>query len=248
VHLATLRRQSRAIPGYDIINRAVGELVLDLRANNAQQPGPGQDYALEYTRDLLWQLIDYAEQFLINEYRQLVNKRQFTFGSWPLAPTQMGNVAKTIQSYAVKRYDFNFEFFWTRMQLALQKDKEFGPVLESAKTQLDFLVSCSFLTFLWSVFWGTCLFLTAGPVWLFLAVTLGGPVLAWVWYRVALVHYRTFADVLRTSVDLFRLDLLAQLHYPRPDGVKEERELWETVDALHSLYELRDIRYVHPKT
>jgi len=244
--LANLRRRSRAVSADDL-NAAVTELIFDLRANNADQLGPDGDWALENTRKALWKLIAYADQFAAGQYRLLLNKREFSFGALPLAPTRMGNVARTIQTYAVKRYEFNFDLFWSRMQRLLQKDKDFGPILQAAKEQLDFLISCSFLTFAWSVGWSLWLFLTSGPRWMFLAVALAGPMLSWGWYRAASAHYRTFADVLRTSVDLFRFDLLDDLHFPRPSSVKEERYLWQTLDALQSLGEVRDERYVGVK-
>jgi hypothetical protein len=68
-------------------------------------------------------------------------------------------------------------------------------------------------------------------------------------YLVAVAQYRTLADLLRSSVDLFRFDLLAALRHPQPDGVKEERYLWGKVDALHILYEIDDLPYVpRPKS
>lgn len=245
--LADRRRHSRAIPANDI-NAAVVDLVFDLRANNTDRPGPDNDFALEKTRARLWELIEYDEQFALTEYRLLINKCRFTFGALPLAPTAMGNIAKTIQSYAVERYDLNFEFFWSRLQPIVQKDAQFGPILQSAKTQLDFLISSSFLTFVWTALWGPWLFLTSGPQWLFLGVTLLGPLLSWTWYRIAVAHYRVFADVLRTAVDLFRFDLLTALRIPLPTGVQDEYVLWEKLDAVHSLNERNDLRYIHPRS
>jgi len=43
------------------------------------------------------------------------------------------------------------------------------------------------------------------------------------------------------------LDLLAALHYPIPDGVEAERFLWEKIDALHLLHEVRDLKLTPPK-
>jgi hypothetical protein len=245
--LAWRRRRSRPISG-TLINSSVTALVLDLRANNADLPGPDGDFALENTRQLLWDLIDYADQYAVSQYRSLVTKRQFSFVKPPLAPTRMGNVAKTVQGYAVNRYDLNFELLWSRLQLPAQKDKDFGPLLQSTKTQLDFLISCSALTFLWTLLWAVWFYVTSGPAKVFLGVALLGPLVAYVWYGAAVAQYRTFADVLRSSVDLFRFDLLATLHYPQPDGVKEERQLWQIVDALHLLYEVHDLRYAHSKS
>jgi hypothetical protein len=244
--LASLRRRSRAILGTSI-DSAVARLTLDLRVNNADLPGPGGDFALEATRKLLWDLIAYADQYAVTQYRSLVTKRQFNFGSLPLAPTRMGNVAKTVQSYAIGRYDFNFELLWSRLQVLAQKDKDFGPLLQAAKTQLDFLISCSALTFLWALPWSIWLYFTSGPALVFLGVAICGPLVGYVWYLVAVAQYRTLADLLRSSIDLFRFDLLTALHYPQPDGVKEERDIWEIVDALHLLHELRDLRFAPPK-
>ena len=245
--LANRRRSARAIPASEITN-AVNLLLRDLRANNANVRGPDNELTLENTRQLLWNLIDYADRYVANQYRSIIMKRYFSFGAAPLAPTRMGNVAKTVQTYAIERYNLNFELFWSRMQLPAQRDKDFGPVLQAAKTQLDFLISSSVLTFLWAIIWAVWLLVSSGPPLLFLVIALLGPLVAYAWYWVAVAHYRTFADVLRSSIDLFRFDLLAALHYPRPDSVQEEYDLWQTIDALHALYELHDARYVHPKS
>ncbi len=242
--LSELRRRSRAISAAEL-TRAVALLVVDLRKNNSDIAGTDANL-LENTREALWNLIDYARDYARSEYRRLMTRRTFLYGAFPLSPTRMGNVAQTIQAYSVDRYEFNFQIFWSRLQISVQQDKEFAPVLEAAKTQLDFLIACSCLTFAWSVLWLGWLLGTHGP-W---PVTLGaalGPALAWVWYRAAVVRYQTFADLLRSAVDLFRFNLLERLHLPRPDGLVAERDLWESLDAMQVFSEVRDIRHVHPK-
>jgi hypothetical protein len=57
------------------------------------------------------------------------------------------------------------------------------------------------------------------------------------------VQYSTLTDLLRSSIDLFRLDLLAALHYQPPASVIHERNMWEFIDKLHALYEVRDLSY-----
>jgi hypothetical protein len=245
--LAAKREKSLPISADDI-TFAVNELKSDLATNDTDKKGPGGDYALERTRQRLWDLIDYAVQHAQDQHRRLTSRRRFSFGTTTIAPTRMGNVAQTIQSYAVERYDFNFELFWSRMQRVLQKDKDFSPILQAAKTQLDFLVASCALTGLWAICWGMILAITRGPSAVFFAVAFGGPLLAWFWYLAAVAHYRTFADVLRTSIDLFRFDLLNELHFPLPSGVLEERKLWNLADRLHALYEPHDLRYAPPKS
>ena len=135
--LADLRRAAKPIETVQL-RKAVGELAPDLRANNVDIG----DSDLAEVRQLLWDLIDYAEQYATARYRSLRIAQQFEYGSSPLAPTRMGNVARTVQNYTVHRYNFNFEFLWSRLQVFAQKDKDFGPSLQAAKTQLDFLISC----------------------------------------------------------------------------------------------------------
>ena len=58
----------------------------------------------------------------------------------------MGNVGNTIKSYAEQRYQLNFEILWSRMQRAIQSDKDFAPLMQQTKTQFDFLLPCCALT------------------------------------------------------------------------------------------------------
>jgi hypothetical protein len=245
--LSRYRLRSRAISANQIQD-AVSRLVIDLRANNADQRGPDDDNALEKVRELLWELVDYATDFAVAQYRLLVSIRESSYGAFPFAPTRIGNIARSVQNYAIKRYNFNFEFFWSRLQLIVQRDKEFAPLLQAAKTQLDFLISCSVLSFVWAAFWVPWLYFSSGPMWIFVAVAVAGPLAAYGWYRVAVTQYRTLADLLRSAVDLFRLDLLQQMQYGPPETVYEERELWDTVDRLHALYELYDLRFAPSKS
>jgi len=246
LELAALRYRYQSISAGQL-TEAVNMLKPALESNDADQKGPDDKYTLEEIRQQLWDLIGYAVRHAQDQHRHYMNQRRFSFGTTTIAPTRMGNVAQTIQSYAVERYDFNFELLWSRMQRVLQKDTNFGPILQAAKTQLDFLIASSALTWFWAMCWAVILTATGGPALVFFAVVSVGPMLAWVWYRAAVVHYRAFADVLRTSIDLFRFDLLSELHLPLPSGVLEERELWNMVDRLQGLYELHDLRYVQPK-
>ncbi len=245
------RRRKGAKVLRDDLNAAVVAFALDLRANNSAVAGPQDDaknHALTQIFDLLWTLTEYAGEYALLEYRRLKTTRAFGFGATPLAPTRMGNIAKSIRQYAARRYNFNLELFWSRLQFPVQRDKDFGPLLQAAKTKLDFLVSSTVLTLAWGAVWTGWLWLSGGRKSVFLVAAIGGPALSYVWYRVGVAHYQTFADLLRSSIDLFRLDLLTALHFPPPDGVVQERELWDTLDALTALYEIRDLRLSPPKS
>ena len=244
--LARLRRAARPVSSTEV-NTAVTNLIWELRNNDANGPGPHGDSALDNIHQSLYGLIGYAHEYAAAERRSLIARQQFSFGSLPLAPTRMGNVARTVQAYTIERYNFNFELLWSRLQLPAQRDKDFGPVLQAAKTQLDFLISCSVLTLVATLAWIVWLPVTQGPAWLFFTIAVLGPMVGCVWYRVAVAQYRTLADLLRSAVDLFRFDVLTAMHYPIPDGVEAERLLWEKIDALHLLHEVTDLRLTPPK-
>jgi hypothetical protein len=245
--LARLRRRSLPIEA-DSLEEAVQAMVGDLTVNNANHPGPDGQYLLDATQSILRRLIDYAMEHAQSENIRLRNKLLFNFGLQRPAPTLMGNIANTIQSYAEQRYNLNFEMFWSRMQRAIQRDKDFAPILQQAKMQLDFLVSCSSLTAIWAVIWVIVSFFTRAGQLPFLIAALLGPLIAYVWYRVAVAHYQTFADILRTSLDLFRFDLLKDLHLSLPDDVPGEQALWDTLHRIQSFYEPQSVHYQHPKS
>jgi hypothetical protein len=242
--LERLRQHNRAIRYSDLEN-AVSLMQAELAQNDADHAA---NPALENTRTKLKELIDYATDHAYSEELRLTNKLRFNFGSQRPAPTRMGNIANTVQSYAERRYKLNFEVFWARMQRAIQRDKDFSPVLQQSKMQLDFLISCCVLTAIWSALWMTIsLSLSAGRL-AFVLSSVVAPAIAYSWYRAGVAQYQTFADVLRTSIDLFRFNLLTDLHIALPDDLPEEQALWDTLHRIHSYYEPQPLHYQHPKS
>ena len=242
--LEKLRRHNQPIT-YDSLNSAVDKMVAALAERNANDK---KNSFIDLTQSRLERLIEYAADLAASEDIRLTNKLRFNFGLQNPAPTLMGNIANTVQSYAEQRYNLNFEIFWSRMQRAIQKDKDFAPVLQQAKMQLDFLISCCVLTSMWSGVWMATLLLLGTGRLAFLFVALAGPLIAYAWYRAGVAQYRTFADVLRTSIDLFRFDLLNDLHIALPGDVPEEQALWDTLHRIHSFYEPQPLNYQHPKS
>lgn len=193
-------------------------------------------------------LIQYAEDRARGRYVQLVNELNSNFGAHDIAPTKMGNVANTIQGYVMRRYHCNFETVWSNLQRIVPKDDKAEAALQEAKTQLDFLVACCWLSLLSALFW-SLYFAFADPNRLgFLLASLGGPVFAYLWYRAGAEQYRSFADVAMTSFDAFRFDLLKQIGVKQPANVEEERWIWENVDRLATFGEMQNFQYEPPKT
>jgi hypothetical protein len=219
-----------------------------LRENDYDDPLANDGGLLSDSFQKLLKLIDAVRIREDHNHIRLQTESYFSFGTQNLSPTSMGNIANTIQSYAVDRYNMNLAVFWSRLQHTVAADKDFSSKLEGVRTKLEFLIGCSGLTAIWGAIWAVVL-LATGYEWIaFVCVACGGPLIAYSWYRVATEHYKAYADVLRTSVDLFRFGLLKDLHLSLPADVDAERTLWNELHELTAYYDLNNLRFEHPKS
>lgn len=101
--------------------------------------------------------------------------------------------------------------------------------MSDAKSQVDFLVSLFCLTVLFTTFWsGYTLCVQPSPR-AFVMIGTIGPIVARILYLVTCQTYLVFADLMRSSVDQFRFDLLTNLHIQHPPGNHEEVVLWRSL-------------------
>lgn len=192
-------------------------------------------------------LIDYSFGQINNRFIDLYNEREFNFSRYKLAPTAMGNIAESINSYALTRYAINLEAFWSRLQKVIQGDEKFYATLLDAKTQLDFLVALFWVTAAFTAIWVFALLYAGSSILAFLVVGLVGPTLCILFYKIALQNYLVFADTLRTSIDLYRLDMLKALHVTLPPNTTAERQTWEALNGLIGYGRIREVVYKHPE-
>jgi hypothetical protein len=197
----------------------------------------GSSKQLAFDHVELLSAIDDSRERLRFEWQRLVNLRQFTYPTVSnasrgetslrvLAPTRLGNLTRTMRSYALDRYGIDLDIFWTRLQRELQKETLFSATVSDAKTEVDFLVSLFFLTMIFTVFWSSyCLWVQPSTV-CFLMVAVLGPIVARLLYLATCQNYLVFADLMRSSVDHFRFALLNDLHMLRPPGNREEVLIW----------------------
>jgi hypothetical protein len=193
-------------------------------------------------------LIYYAREHVRARRASIVNEINSNYGDQDVAPTRMGNIANSIQSYVLRRYHCNFEAVWSNLQHAMSKDDKAQAVLQETKAQLDFLIAASWLTLISSLIWTAIFGLSVPSRGYFPAVAIGGPLIAYLWYRAATEQYRSFADVTMTMFDTFRFALLGEMHLPAPADVEDERSLWENVNHLTAYGEAINLRYDRPKT
>lgn len=190
--------------------------------------------------------LEFAQKEAEAEYVDLYNEREFNYSRYRVAPTAMGNIAESVRSYARSRYAMNLDAFWSRLQKIVIGDDKFYSSLVDAKTQLDFTISLFWLTVCFTAVWIVGLLILKKSMLAFVLVAVGGPALSILWYQIGLQNYRAFADVLRTSIDLYRFDLLALLRVERPRGNQHEREIWQSLNSVIGYGEPGRLHYFDP--
>ena len=203
------------------LERAVRLLEGELRVNPMSP-------ALDADHVELSQIIRVNDTKIRSEIVRVFNARRFRFPSDILAPTAMGNIALSVRSYALSRYQLDIETFWTRFQKVMLAEP-FYAVLQDSKVQLDFLVSLYWLTIFSTAAWLISLAVFGYSLWLYLAIVFLGPFAMWALYRLALENYWAFADLMRSCVDTYRIRLLKELQLAEPSGSLQEAALWQAL-------------------
>lgn len=249
--LARKRMRNQMI-NLEELNNAVGRLEQEMRACpvdilNPALPDCDNKVLLDRDEGTFLKCLEYIKTRVENDYNAVFNKKEFNYSSFRLAPTAMGNIAESVRGYTLSRYAMNLDAFWSRLQKILIDDEKFYSTLVDAKTQLDFLISFFWLTVCFTIIWTVELLYLRRSLLAFLLVAVGGPLLSVLWYRIALQNYRAFADICRTSVDLYRFQLLGLLHIEQPKGNLHERETWVKVNEMIGFGEpSAKVRYHHP--
>jgi len=201
-----------------------------LRMNNPELNNNNQSQNLDADYVALVNLIGYVVDQASAEYARYIAESQFDYAGQNVAPTRIGNISNIAPYYASSRYSINLDIVWTRLQKVVQGDTNFYAALQDAKTQLDFLISLIWHTLLFTVLWAILLPLLSRAYVLYAMIVIFGPFTAWIWYLIAVQNYRALSDLLRASIDLYRLDLLKTLHVPLPANAEQERLIWEMLE------------------
>lgn len=207
--------------------------VLSKNDITAENPATGEQTLSVARRDLLT-LIDYAEDEWAAREVAAAYELQSRFGSGTVAPTTLGNVAESIQYYGLTRYRLNLSTFWSRFQPILLAKQDFYGMVQDSKAQLDFFIASAWLSAATTLLWVILLPIYSDSVVAFLLVALLGPLVARTCYVSAVESYVTFGDTVRTAIDLYRFELLDALHLPRPNGLRDERVLWDALQRIAS--------------
>jgi len=249
----------------DTFNATVTALAEALRGNCAEpsfvkcrDDAPAGQYRLDVERSRkldalhreMWEtltpyVIDIAERTEASQWEE----RSRRFAETALAPTRIGNDVAELRSYCETRYELQFDFFWPRLQLAIQKNEKLSTALANAKMQVDFSVLSLALTVATVMIW-LCVLLAVGQsLWTLLAIVAVMPPLAWSLMGLVHASYSAFSELARSAIDISRLDLLQQLHMPLPPTADAEKQLWKALARWLMLNEPGvDLDFSHPKS
>jgi hypothetical protein len=217
------RREHLKEVGFQELKGLFGLLRAELAAKPADQV-PELDQLQQDFRALL----DFVHRSVEATFAELTSEVWIRFPKNPanVGPTQLANQAEVQREYGLRRYGLDIELYWLRLQKIARADERYFPVLEDAKTQLDFSVTTVALLTLLTVLWIPLSLLFAPTPGLFLLLAAAGPLSIWVFIHVVGQNYRAFAEAVRSAVDLYRFDLLEALHLQLPVDSTAEKKLW----------------------
>jgi hypothetical protein len=241
--LRDLKLRGRCITAA-VFEGIVDALAAALERGDADSQGDAAK-AFDAAQVALLSLFEYAKDKYEELYVDQFSERQASFGHATVAPTRMGNIAQTIQSYGATRYAINLATLWPRFQRTLAANETSFTALQEAKSQLDFLVATWWLTAATVGAWAVAFVVGGTDVIWFLGFAVAGPCLLWIVYRLGCRSYLAFAQLIRSAVDLQRFDVLKALHIALPVDLKEERDLWDCLSSVVSFGETRELRYDH---
>jgi hypothetical protein len=149
-----------------------------------------------------------------------------------IKPTTIGNVIESYNYYAYKRYNIEVEIFWPRLCSVIKP--EFMANVREPKIILEFSVTMASL----SALYGLGVFIIGPWLWynppLIAAGVVFSAFVAALFYRLGVEAACQYGEMVRSSFDLFRLDLMEALGRPRPGTWQEERKQWEELSRLTS--------------
>lgn len=139
-------------------------------------------------------------------------------------PSRLGNVIDAYNLYAYSRFSIEAELAWPRLEQVIPDS--FAARLREAKVTLDFALATCTLALVFGA-----LALLGGPwlvnsqtAWVAVAVASAG--VSYLFYLISVEAAMQYGELIRSAFDLFRLALLDQLGFARPENMEAERALW----------------------
>lgn len=164
-----------------------------------------------------------------------------------ILPTRFGNTLKAAENYSGERYGFDGVHFWPRLVHVIPPD--YRLTIDHTRNELSFLVNMSTLSFFFSCLCVVAVFYVMstttvvlntpavffqflGKVLNYFAAAAVGLLSFGFFYNASIFAVGSFGLVIRSSYDLFRLDLLKKLELTRPSDSIQEFDTWQELNEL----------------
>jgi hypothetical protein len=241
IELRKARAAEQLIP-LDKISGLYDTYVREIRAKGAT------DQLRGYAQEIVL-LTNYTHDKAVGEHSRLLNERNMQYGNFEnIAPTAFGNVGQTAQAYAMRAYHCNLAGIWNALRHVAEKDEKSSSSLENCKSQLDFLVACYWFSLILAIEW-TLIFAWYGEYIGTILSAVLGPLICWMWwYGAAVEQYRVLQDLLVSTLNSLRFQILTEFHFGLPVDLPEERDLWRAIDFAIGNGEPLNLQYRAPTT
>jgi hypothetical protein len=167
-----------------------------------------------------------------------------------ILPTEFGNVLKAAESYSL-RYGIDGVPMWTRMIHVIPEN--YYRKLVDSHNQLSFLVNCSILalaltilSIFASLFQIRVTLETLGNSdirLLYLLFAFFSIASSYIFYRASVQKVSHYGNLVRSSYDLFRMDLLKELRHQLPTDFLFERLTWEKLSNFMVAGTIKEYNY-----
>lgn len=164
-----------------------------------------------------------------------------------ILPTEFGNILKASEQYTNTRYGFDGVTFWPRILQVVPASYQIN--IEETRNELSFLVNMSVLAVLFFIFSVIAIFytlahpptgLTGSDLLLQVFLNAAGYGIAGFisltvnqfFYKASIYSVRSFGAMIRSTYDLFRLDLLKQFKLKMPKDSIEEWDAWKNLNEF----------------
>jgi hypothetical protein len=152
-----------------------------------------------------------------------------------LRPTRLGNALTAAEEYSTEMYRADAVLWWPRLTPLLPES--FRSQVDAALTPMLALVNLSAILGLLAVVGGP-VFAWLSRGWLWFATILTAELfLAWLCYLAAVTQAVEYGKVVRVAFDLYRHEILKQMHVAVPDNLALETALWTSLTEW--IYEYR---------
>jgi hypothetical protein len=143
-----------------------------------------------------------------------------------IGPSLLANVQEAQRADLQRSYGIDIGVFWSSLQKIAAGDEKFAAILENSKARLDFSVALAALSAIFTLCWLFFYGLIASS-WTVYLIVAGAAIVATIITRqLVLLNYQSFAETVRTTVELFRFELLKSMHVPLPLDSDAEKQTW----------------------